>query len=656
LEIIQRLQTELSTHSLDLTSVPQFTECDVGIESFIGKDHTAVQANLKCKYEDFVVTEIDESGNAANITTVDCVDCTQCEQKTDDMSAVVQKVTDELTALVGADCASTFVAWYTQGIKTKHNVTVTFDAEDTSNNNDDGDDKKQQQSDDAKTTVRGASVEAYTFVANKDKSERTRVHQLLKSLPYIQSKTNAASCIEAEIASQKFIKQRWPKSRGAYLKFILSKRGIDSIECLNKLNRKLRLNSNKTFNLAGTKDKHAITSQFVTAYHIDCHALKRAVQSMSHYVRVGNFEYVSQQITLGALHGNRFEIALRNIDVSSANGNGNGDDDDDAEQKKQTAAEIENMLQERVQILQNKGFVNYFGMQRFGNAKVGIGTHHVGRAIVQQQLGLACALLILPKRGESELIAAAKTQCMQTGNVGQYPGMLSSEKRCLSALVDNDGQNFLQALMRIPRNMRSMYCHSYQSSIWNRCVSHRVSTYGFEVVVGDVVYDAQTNANGDGDDDASSRYIYVTDDNIGRFCIEDVVLPLPSFAAKLPKHDSAAFMLKLLENDNVSLQSFAGLQQDFAIKGHNYRRIIARPKDVTARVRYYGNDDELLLDDTHFQSDTTASNVTSNVVEESKTSKIAWILSFALPKSCYATMCLRQLLFTPSDQLKRSNC
>lgn len=44
------------------------------------------------------------------------------------------------------------------------------------------------------------------------------------------------------------------------------------------------------------------------------------------------------------------------------------------------------------------------------------------------------------------------------------------------------------ALLSIPRNLRTLYGHAYQSYLWNAAASHRVATYGVQgAVAGDLV-------------------------------------------------------------------------------------------------------------------------------------------------------------------------
>ena len=47
--------------------------------------------------------------------------------------------------------------------------------------------------------------------------------------------------------------------------------------------------------------------------------------------------------------------------------------------------------------------------------------------------------------------------------------------------------NFMQALCFLTRNTRNLYCHAYQSYLWNKLASYRIQTFGNKVVNGDIV-------------------------------------------------------------------------------------------------------------------------------------------------------------------------
>ena len=65
-------------------------------------------------------------------------------------------------------------------------------------------------------------------------------------------------------------------------------------------------------------------------------------QTLSH-VKVGDFSYVPHALHLGGLSGNVFSIILRNISGSAAT------------------------IALAVDSLKKSGFINYFGLQRFGS-------------------------------------------------------------------------------------------------------------------------------------------------------------------------------------------------------------------------------------------------------------------------------------------------
>lgn len=79
-------------------------------------------------------------------------------------------------------------------------------------------------------------------------------------------------------------------------------------------------------------------------------------------------------LTLGDLKGNHFTIVLR--DVKGA---------------------IRTDLETSLESLKSNGFLNYFGMQRFGTSTVM--THTIGCAIIKKDYELASNLILDPRDG-----------------------------------------------------------------------------------------------------------------------------------------------------------------------------------------------------------------------------------------------------------------
>ena len=300
--------------------------------------------------------------------------------------------------------------------------------------------------------------------------------------------------------------KRWAKKDKAYLQFVMTKQGQDTFNALNMLAKILRRN-NKSFSIAGTKDKHAITSQNVTAYHVrSTEIIRFAPKLQQNNIWIGNFEYVSEQIKLGNLYGNHFNIVLRNVGIV-------GDMD----------GNLNDILNERLKYIEKHGFINYFGLQRFGGSTVG--THQIGSNIIKGDLEGAIAMLLLPRNDKKLYVTNKRSDFYKTGDVNCLPAFLKNERyviNYLSERKENMG-NYLEALMRVPRNMRTMYVHAYQSFIWNKTVSYRVEKYGYNVIEGDII------KKGD-------EYACVTEEDMKEYSIFDVVLPLPSSECVWPKN------------------------------------------------------------------------------------------------------------------------
>ena len=211
---------------------------------------------------------------------------------------------------------------------------------------------------------------------------------------YIQSRTESGE-VTVEVSDRKSQTQRGrhgnqPKIR----RFALGKCGWSTSFALARIKGELkksvsqnnRNNKDLRFGFAGNKDKHAVSVQWCTVSgRLTPSQLHDAVSHITG-IRIGSIESVKDHIRLGQLKGNRFQIVLRDVKVPVIP---KGDSNDVSS----------NEMEKRLKVLQETGFVNYFGMQRFGSSTVG--THDIGRAILQNKFDLACALMILPRSGET---------------------------------------------------------------------------------------------------------------------------------------------------------------------------------------------------------------------------------------------------------------
>jgi len=131
---------------------------------------------------------------------------------------------------------------------------------------------------------------------------------------------------------------------------------MDTMDALNQLAVSLKMKPD-SFSYAGTKDRRAWTTQWVSLKKVDPSKILKAGKRI-HGAYVGNFKYAKDSLKLGMLCGNQFRIALRSVC---------GNDEE---------------IKQAMTLLHENGFINYYGLQRFGTIS-SIPTHEIGKCLLQ---------------------------------------------------------------------------------------------------------------------------------------------------------------------------------------------------------------------------------------------------------------------------------
>ena len=222
--------------------------------------------------------------------------------------------------------------------------------------------------------------------------------------------------------------------------------------------------------------------------------------------------------------------------------------------------------------------------------------------------------------------------------------------------------------LKIPRNTRLLYIHAYQSLIWNKIVSERISKLGSNLVEGDLIFVSDETAtkgtdlspDDDVEDfaDVNEKEVETTmeiDQNIaeshfkslvrpltsadiasGKFSIFDLVLPLPGHDITYPSNEVGKWYEDLLEADGLSSEKLKSKVRTYSLSGA-YRKVIIQPKNVSWKfVNFKNNDTNLILSDLE--------EIRGEVLTDLTGDHKALILDFCLPSSSYATMALREIL------------
>ena len=468
--------------------------------------------------------------------------------------------------------------------------------------------------------------------------------------------------------------------RNTYVSFVLWKKNRDTNEALTMLGRALRIPWN-AFTYAGTKDKRAITTQLVQVRGISEDRLARANRSIASNERgrrslvIGNVQIMtkpSKALGLGDLKGNKFTIVLRDCDFGEA-----------GEPNVYTA--LNNLHQ--------YGFVNYFGLQRFGSGVSA--THETGFAMLRGDFEDVCNRILLPlkvgeghgtdskegmrpeRRNMVECLEKFARKDMSADEVLQrLPMWMNIERSIISSFKEDEGRglkkyDYKKAFSKLPRNLRRIYAHAVQSFIWNAMASKRIqlsppnSPERLCAICGDLVL--KNSQVDDNDFNYSTSFHVVTkeEEASSKFSIDQVVIPVVGSEVDVPDAPYGVVARDILKSYNIDLSS--RLTSEYGLKG-TYRWLIAKPKDLDLKVVEYHDkmeslvpsEIELLLatestkEKVNGKNDMTPKKNEGGDMETINGEKVeepvkdgekrkAVVLSFTLGCAEYATMLIREL-------------
>jgi TruD family tRNA pseudouridine synthase len=394
--------------------------------------------------------------------------------------------------------------------------------------------------------------------------------------------------------------------------FVVRKRGKEHLATIQTLVRVLRCRQ-ADIGLAGIKDMHAVTYQFCTVSNVSSNQLKQAVESLSkNGIDVGPFKEVPWRLSKGDLYGNHFRITIRDMRrVTVANN-----------QERTKALDIAH-FQMLVDRIRKQGFVNFFGEQRVGVAGkasiVGVRSFDIGRAMLQCDFMKAVDLLMTGRlivrgddvendevvrfRQEWQNIPRDLNKCWKALPKGNK---LLREQTVLQGLKRYGSDKPLEALRCLHHNERTFWVSAYQSYLWNIAATERLRVYGMNVVQGDLV-------------DEGGHIKVVDEKDTNKFSIYQVVLPLVGTSTLFPQNAVRFKYEKILTGDGISFSKTAPSE---SLPKGGYRHVLAKCDDLAFEIRENDTDKSIRV-------------VT---------------LSFELPRGCYATSLLRELMVTTVDR------
>lgn len=464
------------------------TEASVGIIAFATPGDGFLAAT-KQRFSDFIVHEIDMSGNPVRLTSLP-------EEPPPAATASSDANDRQLAELIGDEAASTAyalqraaeeVAAHGRGGGGRGGSGGVACAGGTA----------------AATSTPAVLPDELVLPRDDDKEHRTLVHRLIKQLlPALVSDTVDAEGggksvrLMSRKGAQKAAREpepqggggsgggggggkrrkldersEWPAEAGTnhYLGFTLYKENRDSGDAIGRIARGVGVGQNHFF-FAGTKDKRGVTTQRVNVHKLHPWKLAKlmAKRPFGDSIVVGDLRYEPSPLRLGAHGGNQFTVVLRDVEGCEPP-----------------------QLEAALTALKALGFVNYFGLQRFGtNPKAG--THMMGAALLRSDFHTVCDLIMSERPGERDDERHARQLWASSRNpsavLKALPHRMRIERSVLEGLEKHGATNPLGALSHLPRQMRSMYLHAFQSLVFNHAASERVRLFGCaRAVAGDLV-------------------------------------------------------------------------------------------------------------------------------------------------------------------------
>lgn len=394
-----------------------------------------------------------------------------------------------------------------------------------------------------------------------------------------------------------------------FLEFTLWKDGLDTMEAVQILSKRLLMPA-KSFSYAGTKDRRSVSTQRIVVRNALPAKIAGVNKMTGMRMKVSHLRSVVGPLRFGDLSGNRFTIILRNCQYENVES-----------------------VQKAVECLSQKGFINYYGLQRFGRGGGEFSTDAIGRALLSGKFQEACSMILDPRPDESnKQIAAARAVWKETGDpekaLEAFPFRCSAERAILQHFIKSGHRtDYPGAIACINRELRLMYVHAVQSLWWNAAASRRKQIYGNEnCVVGDLVMNESTG-----------QVEIVTEETLNSFTIFNVVLPIIGYSTTLYPLNELGEFIRSLPAEYPEICQKDKWKHLWDLPG-GFRHFLQKPKNFELKFFNYSDADEILPPPI-----TTAATEPSSASASSSDNLKAVQLRFTLPTSAYATMLLREI-------------
>ncbi|KFP79811.1 Pseudouridylate synthase 7 homolog-like, partial [Acanthisitta chloris] len=464
----------------------------------------------------------------------------------------------------------------------------------------------------------------FSFEPDGDKEHRKVVHhfinrkfgKLLETKSFTVTDVNDQPNMSIMV---RFREKSWSRKRSAggfqrnqdvYTAFTLQKENLETLEAIGLLAAQLDVLPSD-FSYTGIKDKKAITYQPMVVKKVTPERLKEVGSKMEKKgMRIHNIRLAHQHLRLGQLKGNHFDIVVRDLQHHSHD----------------SSADLKGRISEAMECVETKGFVNYYGPQRFGQGQI-VQTDQIGLALLTEKMVKAVKLFFTPEDTDDP-VNNAKRYFLQTedakGTLVMLPEFKVREKMLLRALnrygVNHEGCT--KGWLSIPHSLRIFYVHAYCSKIWNEAASYRLKIYGSKVVEGDLVFLEENDESISVNDKV--HVVTASEESANKYSMYQVVLPMVGHSIKYPSNKVGQWYHERLSKDELEMCKFRVSSLQLNIPGC-YRPILKNVQNLSYFLE--GSEKGIKIEENHLND-----------------LNISLHISFDLDPSCYATVCLREIM------------
>ena len=264
-----------------------------------------------------------------------------------------------------------------------------------------------------------------------------------------------------------------PVANGKFIIADVTSRNWETNRLVRLLSRSLGISREK-IGFAGTKDKRAVTTQLMS---FEC-PIDFLEKINLKDLEINDPYTAKRGIQIGDLKGNSFSVKVSECCASD----------------KDILSILDSVSSA---VKETGGFPNYFGVQRFGAVRPI--THKVGELIVRGDLeGAVRCYVSDPSLFEDEDSAEVRKALSKENDwsslLKDMPDSLSFEKIMVEHIVSSP-DDWKGAIGKLPKNLQMMFVHAYQSYLFNKMLSGRMSK-GLPLnrpAIGDIIIPLDTN-------------------------------------------------------------------------------------------------------------------------------------------------------------------